>query len=91
MALQLSVQRRKTGLQREATDPQSKSGSLNGYPRRSGFPAAGSVFLDSRANLFFPDVPTLDAFEAAAKAGLDALATSSTTTTLVSESYSAGV
>lgn len=67
------------------------SGSLNGYPRRSGFPAAGSVFLDSRANLFFPDVPTLDAFEAATKAGLDALATSSTSTTLVSENYSAGV
>lgn len=67
------------------------SGAVNGTTRRSGFPSAGAVFIDARANLLFPDVPTLDAFEAAAKAGLDALASSSTSTTLTSENYSAGV
>lgn len=64
------------------------SGSLNGYPRRSGFPAPGSVFRDSRMPTFHANVADLDAFVASTKSQLDALSASSTSSTLASESYS---
>lgn len=64
------------------------SGSLNGYPRRSGFPAAGSTFRDSRMPVFFTTIADLDAFVASTKSQLDALAASSTSSALSSESYS---
>jgi len=64
------------------------SGSLNGYPRRSGFPTAGSTFRDSRMPTFFTSVADLDAFVESTKSQLDALSSSSTASTLTSESYS---
>lgn len=63
-------------------------GSVNGYPRRNGFPSVSSTFRDARMAVFFADVATLDAFVEATKAGLDALGAESTTTTLLSENYS---
>jgi len=62
-----------------------------GTTRRSGSPAPLTRFLDRRMNLLFDTVPDLDAFVAAAKASLDALAKASTSTTLSSESYTSQV
>lgn len=64
------------------------SGALNGRPRRVGFPAAGSLFKDTRFNRYHGSVAELDAYVAAVKAGIDALAAHSTSTTLSNESYS---
>lgn len=64
------------------------SGSLNGKTRRETFLVPGTTFLDRRMNLLFPDVPTMDIFVAATKATMQALGTTSTSSTLTSENYS---
>lgn len=63
------------------------SGSLTGRTRRPG-KVPGDLFLESRFNLLFNDVASLDAFTAAARASLDGLASSSTSSTLTSFNYS---
>lgn len=55
-----------------------------GVTRRSG---PTTPFRDTRFNLLFNSVPELDTFVEATKAGLDALGSSSTSTTLASENY----
>lgn len=64
------------------------SGSLNGYPRRSGFPAPGSTFRDSRMATFFTNAADLEAYVASTKSQLDALSATVTSSTLSSENYS---
>lgn len=63
------------------------SGSLTGTTQRPGV-IPGDTFLDTRFNLLFNDVASLDAFTEAAKANLDALASTSTSSTLTSFNYS---
>lgn len=62
------------------------SGSFTGTTRRPGI-VAGNICLDTRFNLLFNDVASLDAFVAAAEAGLDALGAASTSSTLTSFNY----
>ena len=64
------------------------SGSFNGFPRRSGFPAVNAEFRDSRSVSFFTTVAALDAYVESTKTALDALSRTSTTSTLTSEDYS---
>jgi len=59
-----------------------------GVTRRAGAPA---TFLETRFNALFNSVPELDAFVEATKAGLDALGTTSTSSTLTSENYTSQV
>ena len=63
------------------------SGVGTGFPRREGFPATGSTFLDQRMNLLFNTVAELDTFVEATKESLDLLTNTSTSSTLVSENY----
>lgn len=63
------------------------SGTLNGTTRRPGI-SPGGICLDTRFNLLFNDVASLDAFAEAAEANLQALATSSTSSTLTSYNFS---
>lgn len=59
---------------------------IGGYPRRDGFPAPG-MYRDSRMATFYDSSASLDAFVASCKAQLDALASASTATTILSENY----
>jgi hypothetical protein len=70
--------------------PGRTNGTLTGKTQRFGV-SPGNMFLDTRFNLLFNDVASLDAFVAAAKASLDALGQSSTASTLTSFNYSSQV
>ncbi len=63
------------------------SGNLTGTTLRPGV-TPGDTFLDTRFNLLFNDVASLDAFTESAKASLDALGSASTSSTLTSFNYS---
>lgn len=67
------------------------SGTANGTTRRAGMPAPLDQFLDRRFNRLFASVPELDTYVEAVKAGMDALAASSTSSAFTNENYTSQV
>ena len=61
----------------------------DGITRRNGSPPGPATFLDSRFNCYFDNAVDATNFITATKAGMDALAGTSTASTLVNQNYTA--